>query len=103
MRLHRWRGHLAGKVALVTRLRILTVGFVPNRLRMNVYYKEVPGSLIFMDPAAEDEGTSTLFRRQMISVKTRCRKTSGRTSLSSRTDTGNAVITLASWLPSCSL
>ena len=33
----------------------ITVGFGLDRLRMNVYCKEAPGSVVFTDPAAEDE------------------------------------------------
>ena len=34
----------------------ITVGFELDRFRMNVYCKEAPGSVVFTDPAAEDEG-----------------------------------------------
>ena len=34
----------------------ITVGFAPDRLRLNVYCKEAPGLVVYTDPAAEDEG-----------------------------------------------
>ena len=32
------------------------MGFGLDRLRMNVFCKEAPGSVVFTEPAAEDEG-----------------------------------------------
>ena len=32
------------------------MGFAPNRLRLNVYYKEAAGLVVYIDPAAEHEG-----------------------------------------------
>ena len=34
----------------------ISVGFGPDRLRLNVYCKEAPGVVVYTDPAAEDEG-----------------------------------------------
>ncbi len=36
-------------------IKDVTVGFGPDRLRMNIYCKEAPGSVIFTEPAAENE------------------------------------------------
>ena len=47
------------------------MGFGLDRLRMNVNCKEAPGSEVFTDPAAEDEGGD--YRIQWISVTARLR------------------------------
>ena len=78
----------------------VTVDFGPDRPRMNMYYKEARGAVVFTDPAAE---ASIHCRRQRNSVSARFRRTNERTTPSSRTDTGNAEIALANWLPSCLL
>ena len=76
---------------------VTTVGFGPERPRMNVYCKEAPGSVILTGPAAEVEGdinslpeTEDDFGQNPLSGN------KGHTSLNSRTDTGNVEIALAS-------
>ena len=57
MWLHRWLGHLTGREGGSRNpVKDVTVGFGPDRPRMNVYCKEAPGLVIFTDPAVENEG-----------------------------------------------
>ena len=52
MWLHRWLGHLTGREGGSRNpVKDVTVGFGPDRPRMNVYCKEA-----FTDPAVENEG-----------------------------------------------
>ena len=82
----------------------VTVGFGPDRLRMNIYCKEAPGSVIFTEPAAENErDLDSLPEADSFGQNPLSENERARTSLRSRTDTDNAEITLASWLPSCPL
>ena len=70
----------------------VTVDFGQDRPRMNMYCKEAPGAVVFTDRQQRMRGTSI-----------HCRRQNRRTTPSSRTDTGNAEIALANWLPSCLL
>ena len=45
-----------GEVGSHNPVQDVTVGFGPDRPRMYVYCKEAPGSVLFTDPAAENEG-----------------------------------------------
>ena len=39
-----------------TSVQDVSVGFGPDRFRLNVYCKDAPGVVVYTDPAAEDEG-----------------------------------------------